>query len=68
MLSRNVDECKPLAAGLLHDIAATSSTSSSSTTSDGGDNGFRGLHSSTIRLNVSTLCGIHSVHDFPPVY
>jgi len=28
----------------------------------------RGLHSSTFRLNVSTLCGIHTVHDFPLVY
>ena len=25
----------------------------------------RGLHSSTIRLNVSTFCGIRWVHDFP---
>ena len=28
----------------------------------------RGLHSSTIRLNASTFCGIRWVHDFPPVY
>jgi len=28
----------------------------------------RGLHSSTFRLNVSTLCGIRRVHDFPAVY
>jgi len=28
----------------------------------------RGLHLSTIRLNVSTVCGIRWVHDFPPVY
>jgi hypothetical protein len=28
----------------------------------------RGLHSSTIRLTVSTFCGIRWVHDFPPVY
>jgi hypothetical protein len=28
----------------------------------------RGLHSSTFRLNVSSLCGIRWVHDFPPVY
>jgi len=28
----------------------------------------RGLHSSTIRLNVSTFCGIRRVHEFPPVY
>jgi len=27
----------------------------------------RGLHSSTFRLNISTFCGIHWVHDFPPV-
>ena len=27
----------------------------------------RGLHSSTIRLNVSTFCGIRRVHDFPPL-
>jgi H+/Cl- antiporter ClcA len=28
----------------------------------------RGLHSSTILLNVSTFCGIRWAHDFPPVY
>jgi hypothetical protein len=28
----------------------------------------RGLRSSTIRLNVSTFCGVRWVHDFPPVY
>jgi len=28
----------------------------------------RGLHSSNFRLNVSTFCGMHWVHDFPPVY
>ena len=28
----------------------------------------RGLHSSTVRLNLSTFCGISCVHDFPPVY
>jgi glyceraldehyde-3-phosphate dehydrogenase (NAD(P)) len=28
----------------------------------------RGLHSSTIRLNVSTVRGIRWVHDFLPVY
>jgi len=28
----------------------------------------RGLHLSTIRLNVSTFCGIRWVHHFPPVY
>ena len=28
----------------------------------------RGLHSSTFRLNVSTICWIRWVHDFPPVY
>jgi len=28
----------------------------------------RGLHSSTIRRNISTFCGIRWVHDFPPVY
>ena len=27
----------------------------------------RGLHSSTFRLNVSTLCGIRRVHYFRPV-
>jgi len=30
--------------------------------------GGRGLHSSTFRLNVSTLYGICVVHGFPPVY
>jgi len=33
-----------------------------------GLDGGRVLHSSTIRLNVSTFCGIPWVHDFPPVY
>ena len=28
----------------------------------------RGLHSSMIRLNVSTFCGTRRVHYFPPVY
>jgi hypothetical protein len=28
----------------------------------------RDLHSSTFRLNVSTFCGIRSVHDFPRVF
>ena len=28
----------------------------------------RGLHSSTIRLYVSTFCGMRWVHDVPPVY
>jgi hypothetical protein len=28
----------------------------------------RGSHSSTFRLNVSTFCGIHWLHDSPPVY
>jgi len=28
----------------------------------------RGLHSSTIRLNLGTFCGIRWVHDFPRVY
>jgi hypothetical protein len=28
----------------------------------------RGLHSYTIRLNVSTFCWIRWVHGFPPVY
>ena len=28
----------------------------------------RGLHSSTIWLNVSIFCGIRWVHDFRPVY
>jgi len=28
----------------------------------------RGLRSSTFRLNVSTICGIRWVHEFPPVY
>ena len=28
----------------------------------------RGLHSSTSRLNISTLCGIRWAHGFPPVY
>ena len=28
----------------------------------------RGLHSSTFRLKVSTICGIRWVHDFPPIY
>jgi hypothetical protein len=28
----------------------------------------RGLHSSTFWLNVSTICWIRWVHDFPPVY
>jgi hypothetical protein len=30
--------------------------------------GIMGLHSSTFRLNVSTLCGIRWLQDFPPVY
>jgi hypothetical protein len=29
---------------------------------------FRGLHSSTYRLNVSTFCWPRWVHEFPPVY
>jgi len=28
----------------------------------------RGLHSSTILLNVSTFCGVRWAHHFPPVY
>ena len=28
----------------------------------------RGLHSSTFQLNVSTVCWIRWVHDFPQVY
>jgi hypothetical protein len=28
----------------------------------------RGLHPSTFRLDVSTICGIRWVHDFPQVY
>jgi len=28
----------------------------------------RGLHSSTLQLNLSTFYGIRRVHDFPPVY
>ena len=28
----------------------------------------RGLHSSTFRLNVNSVCGVRRVHDFPPVY
>ena len=28
----------------------------------------RGFNSSTFRLNVSTICGMRWVHDFPPVY
>jgi len=28
----------------------------------------RGLHLSTIRLNVGTFCGMRWVHNFPPVY
>jgi hypothetical protein len=37
---------------------------------DGGAAGpaGRGLHSSTVRLNVSTFCAIRWVHHFPPVY
>jgi len=34
---------------------------------DDDDDG-RGLHSSTLWLNVSTVCGIRWAHDFPPVY
>jgi len=30
--------------------------------------GGRGLHSSTILLNVSSFCGIRWAHDFPLVY
>jgi len=56
-LSRKVDECRPLIEGLAKHMEP------GDIIIDG-----RGLHSSTIRLNVSTFLGIRWVHGFPTVY
>jgi hypothetical protein len=71
-----VDEYKPLVLG--RGVTATVSSPASASTSvgvttGGGTSvvsvaGGRGLHSTTFRLDISTFCGIHRVHDFPPVY
>ena len=60
-LSWKVDECKPLSTG------GRACFSSGSPFPDAVVDG-RGLHSSTIRLNVSKICGMRWVHDFTPVY
>jgi hypothetical protein len=59
-----VFECKPLGAGPLVGALRVPGRGRGA----GGVVGGRGLHSFTFRLNVSTFCCLHWLHEFPPVY